>query len=62
MARAAETCYRTCLEGFVNQCLDALGDGMWGPTVTMGNYNLYFADPQAGQVASSEPSRSMAIR
>jgi hypothetical protein len=27
-----------------------LGDGMWGPTVTLGNYRLYFADPQAGQV------------
>jgi hypothetical protein len=23
---------------------------MWGPTVTLGNYKLYFADPQAGQV------------
>jgi hypothetical protein len=22
-----------------------LGDGMWGPTVTLGNYKLYFADP-----------------
>jgi hypothetical protein len=21
---------------------------MWGPTVTVGNYKLYFADPQAG--------------
>lgn len=64
-----------CLEGFVNQYLDALaahdasklplaknarytengqelklGDGMWGVTVTLGNYKLYFADPQAGQV------------
>jgi hypothetical protein len=27
-----------------------LGDGMWGPTVTLGNYKLYSADPQAGQV------------
>jgi hypothetical protein len=27
-----------------------LGDGMWGPTVTLGNYKLYFAYPQAGQV------------
>lgn len=27
-----------------------LGDGMWGPTVTVGTYKLYFADPQAGQV------------
>jgi len=27
-----------------------LGDGMWGPTVTLGSYKLYFADPQAGQV------------
>ncbi len=27
-----------------------LGDGMWGPTVTLGNYKLYFADPQSGQV------------
>jgi hypothetical protein len=27
-----------------------LGDGMWGPTVTLGNCKLYFADPQAGQV------------
>jgi hypothetical protein len=27
-----------------------LGDGMWGPTVALGNYKLYFADPQAGQV------------
>ena len=27
-----------------------LGDGMWGPTVTLGTYKLYFADPQAGQV------------
>lgn len=73
--RAAEACDRACLEGFVNQYLDALaahdpsklpltknarytengqelklGDGMWGPTVTLGNYKLYFADPQAGQV------------
>jgi hypothetical protein len=23
---------------------------MWGPTVTLGNYKLYFADQQAGQV------------
>ncbi len=23
---------------------------VWGPTVTLGNYKLYFADPQAGQV------------
>lgn len=23
---------------------------MWGPTVTLGSYKLYFADPQAGQV------------
>jgi hypothetical protein len=28
-----------------------LGDGMWGPTVTLGSYKLYFADPQAGQVS-----------
>lgn len=28
-----------------------LGDGMWGVTVTLGGYKLYFADPQAGQVA-----------
>ena len=27
-----------------------LGDGMWGPTVTLGSYKLYFADPKAGQV------------
>ena len=27
-----------------------LGDGIWGPTVTLGSYKLYFADPQAGQV------------
>ena len=27
-----------------------LGDGMWGPTITLGNYKLYFADPQARQV------------
>lgn len=27
-----------------------LGDGMWGVTVTLGTYKLYFADPQAGQV------------
>jgi hypothetical protein len=27
-----------------------LGDGIWGVTVTLGNYKLYFADPQAGQV------------
>jgi len=27
-----------------------LGDGMWRPTVTLGIYKLYFADPQAGQV------------
>jgi hypothetical protein len=72
---AAETCDRSCLEGFVNQYLDALaahdasklplaknarytengqelklGDGMWGPTVTLGSYKLYFADPRAGQV------------
>ena len=24
---------------------------MWGLTVTLGGYKLYFADPQAGQVA-----------
>lgn len=23
-----------------------LADGMWGPTVTLGNYKLYFADPE----------------
>jgi hypothetical protein len=23
---------------------------MWGPTVTLGTYKLYFADPEAGQV------------
>jgi hypothetical protein len=74
-ARAAETCDRACLEGFVDQYLAALaahdpsklpltknarytengqelklGDGMWGPTVSLGTYKLYFADPQAGQV------------
>lgn len=27
-----------------------LGDGMWGVTVTLGHYELYFADPQAGRV------------
>ena len=27
-----------------------LGDGMWGPVITMGTYKLYFADPKAGQV------------
>ncbi len=27
-----------------------LGDGMWGVTVTLGGYKLYFADPQAGEV------------
>jgi len=73
--RAADTCDRAYLEGFVNQYLAALtcgdpgrlplaknarytengqelklGDGMWGVTVTLGNYKLYFADPQAGQV------------
>lgn len=72
---AAETCDRSCLEGFVNRYLAALvaqdpsklplaknarytengqelklGDGMWGPTVTLRNYKLNFADPQAGQV------------
>jgi hypothetical protein len=26
-----------------------LGDGMWGPVITMGTYKLYFADPKAGQ-------------
>jgi hypothetical protein len=26
-----------------------LGDGMWGPLITMGTYKLYFADPKAGQ-------------
>lgn len=74
-ARAADTCDRACLEGFVDQYLAALvaqdpsklplaknarytengqelklGDGMWGPTVTLGTYKLYFTDPQAGQV------------
>ncbi len=74
-ATAAETCDRACLEGFVNQYLDALAahdssklpltknarytengqtlkltDGMWGPTVTLGTYKFYFADPKAGQV------------
>jgi hypothetical protein len=69
--RAAETCDRACLEGFIDQYLAALvacdpeklplaknarytengqelklGDGMWGPTVTLGSYKLYFADPQ----------------
>lgn len=73
--RAAEPCDRACLEGFVNQYLDALaahdpsklpltknarytengqtlklGDGMWGPKITLGNYKLYFADPKAQQV------------
>jgi hypothetical protein len=38
-----------------------LGDGMWGPSVTLGTYKLYFADPQAGKWASSEPSRSTDI-
>ena len=27
-----------------------LGDGMWGPTIELGDYKYYFADPQAGQV------------
>jgi hypothetical protein len=27
-----------------------LGDGMWGPNITLGSYKPYFADPQAGQV------------
>jgi len=27
-----------------------LGDGMWGPAITIGTYKLYFADPKAGQV------------
>lgn len=74
-ARAAESCDRACLEGFVNQYLNALaahdpsrlplaknarytengqtlklGDGMWGPKISLGNYKLYFADPKAGQV------------
>jgi len=28
----------------------ALGDGMWGPEIKLGDYRLYFADPVAGQV------------
>ena len=28
----------------------ALGDGMWGPEIVLGNYRLFFADPVAGQV------------
>lgn len=27
-----------------------LGDGMWGPEIVPGDYQLYFADPRAGQV------------
>jgi hypothetical protein len=29
-----------------------LGDGMWGPSVTLGNYKLYFADPRDQQDGS----------
>jgi hypothetical protein len=27
-----------------------LGDGMWGPVITIGTYKLYFADAKAGQL------------
>src|SRR5271155_4140740 len=39
-----------------------LGDGMWGPTVTLATYKLYFADPQGGGWASSERWESTAIQ
>jgi hypothetical protein len=73
---ATAACDRVCLEGFVNQYLDALaahnpfglplapqikfsendqllefGDGVWNVVTGIGNYKLYAADPQSGQVA-----------
>lgn len=84
---AAETCGRACLEGFVNQYLDALaahdpsklpltknarytengqelklGDGMWGPTVTLEITSFISPIRKPGKWASSEPSRNTAIR
>jgi hypothetical protein len=71
----AAACDRACLEGFVNQYLDALaahrlsglalaprvqfsendqlqefGDGVGKAVTGIGNYKLYAADPQTGQV------------
>lgn len=70
----AADCNRACLEGLINQYLDALvardhrrlplsndvryteqeqvleiGDGFWKTVTGRGNYNHYFADPEAGQ-------------
>jgi hypothetical protein len=36
-----------------------LGDGMWGPVVTMGTYKLYFADPKAGRVVENRKISEM---
>ena len=68
-------CDRACLEGFVNQYLEALaardpsrvhfadnvkftentaklkiGEGFWATANGIGNFKLYFAEPEAGQV------------
>jgi hypothetical protein len=72
-------CDRQCLEGFVNQYLDAMvahdvskaafaanarytenakdisiarpAEGLWAASTSLGDYRLYVADPQQGQVA-----------
>jgi hypothetical protein len=72
---AAQTCDRACLEGFVDQYMDALiahnpsalplarnlkntengqhlepGDGFWRTATAKGNYKLFVADPEKGEV------------
>ena len=72
---SAPKCDRACLEGFVNQYLEALaardpsrlpfadnvkftentaklkiGEGFWVTANGIGNFKLYFAEPEAGQV------------
>ena len=39
-----------------------LGDGVWGPANAVGEYELYFADPQGGRPASSASSRRTPTR
>ena len=76
---AAGQCNRQCLEGFVNQYLNAMvahdaskapfannarytenakdislakpTEGLWAASTSLGDYRLYVADPQQGQVA-----------
>lgn len=74
---ASNVCDRDCLNGFVDQYLDAvvahdpsrlplaknvkftedgvplkLGDALWATASGLGNYKLYFAEPEAGTVGA----------